>query len=204
MPRESGLIGTVKCTDSYSDLLKVFELTRFGDAVVEGSMSIPALITLQEILALFRTHLIKSNLRVSEIGKEMVKVSPEITLRDTLGVMFEKRIRRVFLTDVPKRESIEKAYPFVSSRDIIRFLFSPTRLEIAKKSPEQWADAKLSEIEESYATEIYSGKTVNQAASEIGDGVDDCLVTHDQNSVVSRWDIVMMPWKENRYSFSDE
>ena len=27
----------------------------------------------------------------------MVKVSPEITLRDTLGVMFEKRIRRVFI-----------------------------------------------------------------------------------------------------------
>jgi hypothetical protein len=81
--------------------------------------------------------------------------------------------------------SIERAFPFISSRDIIRFLFSPIRLERSKKNPELWTAAELSEIEGSYGKEIHSGKIVNQAASEIGDGIDDCLVSHDEHKVVS-------------------
>jgi len=196
-------IGSVKYNDSYSDLLKVFELTKFGDAAVEGSGSFPALITLQEILTLFRTDVIKSKLRVSEIGSEMIKISSESTLMDALQLMFEKRVRRVFLTGRGKGTALQHAFPFVSSRDIIRFLFSPARLELAKKHPELWADAKLSEINGGYGKEIYSGKIVNQAASEIDDGIGDCLVSHDEKRVISRYDIVMVPWKANSYSFTE-
>src|SRR5579862_342703 len=196
-------IGSLKYSDSYSDLLKAFELTKFGDAAIEGSGSFPALITLQEILILFRNGVIKSKLRVSEIGSEMIKISSESTLMDALRLMFEKRVRRVFLFGADERASLQPAFPFISSRDIIRFLFSPARLELAKKHPELWADAKLSEIKGSYGKEIYSGKIVNQAASEIGDGVDDCLVSHDEKRVVSRYDIVMAPWKANNYSFKE-
>ncbi|MDA4112290.1 MAG: hypothetical protein OK439_07090 [Thaumarchaeota archaeon] len=194
-------IGSLKFTDSYSDLLNVFELTKFGDAAVEGEGSFPALITLQEVLSLFRTDVIESKLRVSEIGSEMIKISSESTLLDALRLMFEKRVRRVFLSGWDRWESIDQAFPFVSSRDIIRFLFSPVRLELAKKHPELWTGAKLSEIKGSYGKEIHSGKIVNQAASEIGNGTDDCLVSHDEKKVVSRYDIVMAPWKAKNYSF---
>ena len=62
----------------------------------------------------------------------------------------------------------------------------------------------LSEIETSEAKIIHDGKVVNQAAKEIGDGVDDCLVCEDGKKVVSRWDIVMKPLKANNYSFTDQ
>ncbi len=193
----------MKYTDSYHQLLRIFELTRFGDAAIEGRMSVPSLITLQEILPLFRSGLIRSRLRLSEISSEMFQISADCTLLEALNLMFEKRVRRVFLSDVPKREPSELAFPFASTRDIIRFLFSPARLEIAKKDAERWTEARLSDIDVSYAKRIHSGKIVNQAANEIGDGIDDCLVT-DQNKVVSRWDIVMKPWKANNYSFTQE
>jgi hypothetical protein len=195
-------IGSLKYVDSYSDLLKVFELTKFGDAAIEGSGSFPALITFQEILSLFRSGVIKSKLRVSEIGSEMIKISPESTLLDALRLMFEKRVRRVFLSGRFRTDSVE-VFPFISSRDIIRYLFSPERLELVKRHSELWTDAKLSEIEASYAKEIHSGKIVNQAASEIGNGVDDCLVSHDEKKVISRYDIVMAPWKAKSYSFGE-
>ena len=49
---------------------------------------------------------------------------------------------------------------------------------------------------------ITDGKIVNQAAREIGDGVDDCLVCEHTKKVVTRWDIVMKPWKTGNYLFA--
>ena len=113
-------------------------------------------------------------------------------------MMFEKRVRRVFLSSERKN-----SVSFISSRNIIRFLFSPERLEIAKENPERWVDAKLSEIDASEAKMIADGKIVNQAAREIGDRVDDCLVCEHTKKVVTRWDIVMKPWKTGNYLFGN-
>src|SRR5579872_2555188 len=74
--------GTVKFSDTLSDLLKVFDATKLGDAAVEGSRDFPALVTLQEILLLHRSNTIKSTLRVSEIGSEMVTISPDSAIMD--------------------------------------------------------------------------------------------------------------------------
>ncbi len=189
-------IGSVKYTDTLDYLLNVFDHTRFGDAVVEGLENIPALVTLQEIISLYRNDTIKSTLRVSEIGSEMVEISPESNLMDAVRMMFQKRIRRVFLTG-GKENSV---FPFISSREIIRFLFSPLRLDAAKKNPERWVDAKISEIPTRDAKIIHDGHIVNQAAREIGEGVSACLVCESSKKVVSRWDIVMKPWKTDNYS----
>jgi CBS domain-containing protein len=190
-------IGSVKFTDSLNDLLNIFNVTRFGDAAVEGKGTIPALITLQDILLLFETDTIKSTLSVSEIGSERIEISPESYLIDALRIMFEKRVRRVFLSSYGRNP-----FSFVSDRHVIRFLFSPARLEIAKETPELWVSSKLSEIDASKAGIIADGKIVNQAAREIGDRVDDCLVCERSKKVVTRWDIVMKPWKTGNYLFS--
>ena len=121
--------GFVKFTDTLNDLLKVFEATKLGDAAVEGPRNFPALVALQEILVLFRNGSIKSTLRVSEIGSVMVSIAPENTIIDALKVMFQNRIRRVFLSD--KREN--STISFVSDRHIIRYLFSPMGLERSQK-----------------------------------------------------------------------
>jgi CBS domain-containing protein len=190
-------IGSVKYTDALDVLLKVFNITRFGDAAVEGMGTIPALVTLQDILPLYKNDTIKSTLSVSEIGSERVEISPDASLADALRMMFERRVRRVFLSS-ERRNSIS----FMSSRNIIRFLFSPERLEIVKEYPERWLNAKLSDIDPSEAKIIADGKIVNQAASEIGDRVDDCLACEHANKVVTRWDIIMKPWKTGNYLFA--
>jgi CBS domain-containing protein len=189
--------GSVKFTDTIDDLLKVFEVTKLGDAAVEGSRNFPALVTLQEILVLFRKGSIKSHLRVSEIGTAMVSISSDSTIIDALKAMFENRIRRVFLSDSEGNSTIS----FVSDRHIIQHLFSPMGLERSQKDPTQWADAKLFTVERSEANIIGDGKIVNQAVTEIGDRVDDCLVCEDSRKVVSRWDIVMKTWKTGNFSF---
>ena len=130
-------IGSVKYTDTLHDLLNVLDITKFGDAVVEGSAIIPALVTLQEIIMLYRKDAIKSTLNVTEIGTETVAVSSELSLIDAVRTMLQKKIRRVFITDAKAKSD----FPFISSRDIIRFLFSPLRLELANEDPERWVDA---------------------------------------------------------------
>ena len=67
-------IGSVKYNDSLDDLLKVLDLTKFGDAVVEGKGTIPALVTLQDILLLYKTDTIKSTLNAFEIGSEIIEI----------------------------------------------------------------------------------------------------------------------------------
>jgi hypothetical protein len=74
-------------------------------------------------------------------------------------------------------------------------------LERSQKDPTHWVDAKLSLIKGSEAKTIQDGKIVNQAAMEIGDLVDDCLVCENSRKVVSRWDIVMKTWKAGNFSF---
>jgi hypothetical protein len=113
-------------------------------------------------------------------------------------MMFEKRVRRLFLSS--ERKNIVS---FISSRRIIRLLFSPERLEIVKEDPERWVDVKLSDIDASEAKMIADGKTVNQAAREIGDRVEDCLVCEPTKKVVTGWDIIMKPWKTGNYLFAE-
>ena len=192
--------GSVKFGDTLNDLLKVFEATKLGDVAVEGLRSFPALVTLQEILLLYRNNTIKSTLRVSEIGSEMVTISPESTIIEALKVMFQKRIRRVFLSDGTENSVIS----FISDRHLIRFLFSPMGLERSQRDPAHWVDAKLSTIEANDAKIIPDGHVVNQAAKKIGVEADSCLVCENSKRVVSRWDIVMKTWKAASFHFKNK
>lgn len=189
-------IGTVNYDDSLEDLLNVFVKTRFGNAAVERNTSMRALVTLSEILGLYRTHKITSNLRAEDVGSEMVSISSDQDLVEALGLMFNKRVRRVFLKSSTHRNN---NLEFISDRDIIRFLFSPDRLEIAKKSPELWIKAKLSELDSNMALPIADEKTINQASMEIKDRIGDCLVCNTSLRVVSRWDIVVKPFTHGHY-----
>jgi CBS domain-containing protein len=193
-------IGSVNFEDSLDDLLRVFESTGFGDAAVEGSSRIPGLVTLSEILSLYKSNVIRSNLRLGEIGSKKISLPPSTDLLRAIQTMFDKRIRRLFLDrDGFDAKSVNN---YISGRNIIRFLFSPDRLEIARKSPELWADATLGDITPNRAKVIPDSKTVNQGANEFEDGYDSCLVCKTSGSAVTRWDMVMKPWKKSEYVYS--
>jgi len=182
-------IGSVKFSDTLDDLLHVFEKTRFGNAVVEDTTrEHSSLVTLKEIMSLYRVGKLKSSVQVSEIGSERISISSDSTITDAIKLMFKKRIRRVF----------HSGLQFTSSRDIIRFLLSPHRLEMVKKTPELWLDAKLSDVLSGHAEPIPDDATIIEAVKCMGGGVDSCLVCVASKQVVSRWDIVMKPWKMGR------
>lgn len=194
-------IGTVNYDDSLEDLLNVFVKTRFGSAAVERNTTMRELVTLSEILKLYREHKITSKLRTEDVGSDMISIPSNQDLMEAVRLMFRNRVRRVFLkSSTHRNDNLE----FVSDRDIIRFLFSPDRLEIAKKSPELWTNAKLSELDSNMAHLIADEKTINQASLEIGDRIGDCLVCNKSSKVVSRWDIVVKPFVQGHYELSTE
>lgn len=193
-------IGSVKYSDTFDRLLSVFDATKFGDAAVEDG-HIPALVTLREVLSLYERNTLVSHLRASDVGSDMVSISSDSLLPDALSLMLKQRVRRVFIS---ARNKTAENFHYVSSRDVLQFLFSPSRLEGVRTNPEHWLHAKLSEIETHQAKIIRDGKTVNQAAKEMGDDVADCLVCENSGRVVSRWDLVMKPWRNDRFSFSED
>jgi len=181
-------IGSVKFSDTLDDLLHVFERTRFGNAVIEdATKERPALVTLKDIVSLYRVGKLKSSVRVSEIGSERISIPSDSTITDALHLMFKKRIRRVFHSGY--------SLQFTSSRDIIKFLLSPQRLEMVKKTQEKWLDARLSDMIPSRANSIRDSASLIEASKHMGSGVDNCLVCESGQQVVSRWDIVMKSWK---------
>lgn len=194
-------IGTVNYEDSLENLVEVFTKTKFGNVAVEAKPSARTLVTLSEILGLYRSHHITSNLRVVDVGSEMISISSDQDLVEAIKLMFQNRVRRAFLKSSTYRNS---NLEYVSDRDIIRFLFSPDRLEIAKTSPELWLKAKLSDLDSSMAQRIGDRKTVNQASEEIGDNIGDCLVCSESSRVVSRWDIVVKPFTQAHYELNLE
>lgn len=193
-------IGTINYDDSLEELINVFVKTRFGNVAVERDTSMRELVTLSEIVGLYRSRKVKSNLRAQDVGSEMVSISSDQELLEAVKLMFQKRVRRVFLkSSTHRNDNLE----YVSDRDIIRFLFSPDRLEVAKKSPELWVTAKLSELDSNMAQPIADEKTINQASLEIGDKIGECLVCKESSKVVSRWDIVVKPFHRGNYEIGE-
>ncbi len=188
-------IGSVNFEDSLNDLLGVYENTGFGDAALEGSSKIPGLVTLSEIVDLYKNNVLRSNARLTDIGSDKVSLPPSTELLPAIQTMFDKRIRRLFVEK--DRLATENTNSYISGRHIIRFLFSAERLGVARSSPELWTDATLGDITPNQARIIHDTKTVNQGAYEIEKEYDSCLVCETSGKVVTRWDLVMKPWKKN-------
>lgn len=186
-------IGANEFSDTVDKTLKSFDLTKFGAVAIDAPSGsrFNALLTLSEMISLFQSKVARSSLRASDICSDAISVPEDTSLIEALRVMFEKRIRHIFLGKVE----------YITGRDIIRFLFTPQRLEVAKNSPEKWLDAEISAIEKHKAKEVSPGRTVNQISMEFGSHLaDDCLVISGKK-VITRWDVVMKPWKSGDLRF---
>ena len=186
-------IGSVRFKDStLDDVLEIYEKTRSGDVVVEGENNTLALLTLKEIASLLEAQrLVVSDLRVTDVGTEKVSVSSDVFIKDALKVMFSRRIRRVFVSGLQSNDQLH----FISSRDIIRFLFTSQRLELCKESPDLWLEERISNVPSTIARFVSDYGTLAHASRVIGKRTADCVVCKESDKVVSRWDLVMKPWK---------
>src|SRR5208282_771744 len=110
---------SVRANQSLSGLLNAFSRTRLGFASVQERGGFSALVSLSDVLGLYETGVVASDLIVEEIGSPIFSMPGETTLRKVLDEMFQKWHRRVFVGG--KRE-------FISDRGIIAYIFSPTVL----------------------------------------------------------------------------
>ena len=183
-------IGSVNFGDPISDLFGAFETTKFGAArVSENGMH--TVVTLADLIETMRNHLLVSEMRAEQVGSRSLSISSDAGIEEAVKMMLKFRVRRLFRQDRPGE--------FISSRSVIEFMFSPERLRVARTKPEEWCDAKVSVLRTRSAGVVASGASLNDAARIISDEPDDCLVS-EGGLVISRWDLLMKPWKLGRLS----
>ncbi|MGD1054562.1 MAG: adenylate/guanylate cyclase domain-containing protein [Nitrososphaerales archaeon] len=183
-------IGSVDFDSPISELLHAFEATKFGVARV-SNRAMHTVATLADLIETMRNHSLVSDMQIEQVGSHPVSISPDAKVGDAVKTMLESRVRRLFLQDHPGE--------FISSRSVIEFLFTPDRLQAARRRPEEWCDANVSILNTRSARVVASGASLNEASRIIGDEPEDCLVS-EGGLIVSRWDLLMKPWKLGRLS----
>jgi CBS domain-containing protein len=178
-------IGSLVYEDTLETLLRVFELTGFGDVRVDARDSASALITLNDVASLYKGQRLNCLLGIKEVASPVFSVDPEIPLLDAMTTMYKKRVRRLFLNG---REG-----EFVSDRCILELLFSPKALRVAEDAPAAWIDMKLAAVKPMKARFVSPQSTVEEVATTIEPGHDVFMLSQG-GLVVSGWDLVMKPW----------
>jgi len=179
------LIGSCEFDDPLDELLQVFEFTGFGNARINHFARF-TLITLADIVDLVRQGTLETGMPATAVGSPALRISADAPLKEAIDRMLAQGVRRLFIEG--------KRPTFVSDRSIISFMFSGARIPLVKENPAVWIDAKVSDTRLQHAPVMTAGGTLAEAATIIGPNPDACVLT-DNDKVVSRWDIVMKPWK---------
>lgn len=180
----SELLATLGSGRGLSALLETFAKTRFGFAKVEDGKDIGALVGLSDVLGLYETGAIASDLVVKDVGSRILSMPDYTTLNEALAAMFERRYRRVFLSG--KRA-------FVSDRAMIGHVFSPAVLKTILQGSKNILEEPISAVHGMSAREVKPGTPLKEAARILHEEkAGQCLIFGE--TVVTPWDVVMKPW----------
>jgi CBS domain-containing protein len=172
------------------DLLNHFRESRFGFTVLtEGRLC--ALIGLSDLIPLYEDGSIRTGLRARDVASTKISVAKRTLIKDALALMFERRIRRLF---------IGGGGSYVSDREIISHVFSPQTLEETRKSPSAFLEGAIDDVGAVDAEEIRDGMSLEDAADYMARSQGATLVC--EKGVVSPWDLVMKPFVMKRLSVS--
>lgn len=177
-------LATVRADDDLRSLLQTFDRTRFGFARVEERRDVGALVSLSDLLGLFETGALRTDLLVSDVASPILSVPGQTTLKKSLQEMFTKRYRRLFISGNKE---------FVSDREIIAHIFSPSVLSMITRDSKDILTTPISQIERMAAKKVTPNATVKAAAMALRAEKGQCLVY--DNCVITPWDIIMKPWK---------
>jgi len=179
-------LATIRADRSLSSLLNVYLRSRFGFARVVESKGAGALLTLPDVLGLYQDGTLGSSLTLEDVGSAAFSMPSESTVREVLVEMFDRRIRRVFISGT--RE-------FVWDRSIIEHLFSPAVLaRMTQRESEDILQIPISGIGTSAAKGADGRMQLPEAAAMLEAEPGQCLVF--DGKVATPWDVVMKPWKE--------
>lgn len=182
-------IGSVEFEDPLERVLQVYEKTGFADARVDGNGGPPALITLDEVVSLYRERKLRCAVPASEVASRVAAVPPSLPLIDAMRVMCERRVRRLFLQG--------KRGEFVSDRQILSHLFSPAGLKLVRDSPGAWGGMKISDVPSRKAQVVSPTAALEDLGRLLQPGRD-VFTFADGSSVLTKWDLVIKPWKAGR------
>lgn len=191
---ESGMwLGALEYSSTLEDLLRVYEVTGFGDARVNGPAPPHALLTMDHVVSLYRERRLKCGISAEDVASRAIFIDPGAMLIDAMSTMCERRVRRLFLKD--------RKGEYVSDRAVLRFLFSPKSLAALKDKPESWTSQDVSKVQTQHARRLTSDATVGEVGKSVEPGRD-VFVLPGGDLLVSRWDLVMKPWKLGKLAFN--
>ena len=182
-------LATVRANDSLSTLLDTFARMRFGFARIEDGRNVGALAGLSDVLGVYDSNMVETKLAVNDLGTSRLSMSGKTTLKKALEEMFQKRYRRIFISEA------KDGREFISDRGIIGYVFSPAILTaIMQDANSDVLNTPISAIEKMTAKEVAPRTTIRAAAKVLrNEKAGQCLVY--DGMVVTPWDVVMKPWK---------
>jgi CBS domain-containing protein len=174
-------LATISVESGISDLLRLFQNTRFGFAWVE-SEKLGGFASLRDLLGLYSDSIIESNLKLKDLASPIFSLPKGTAVKKVLDEMFSRRIRRIF---------VDGKRSLITDRRIISHLFSPSRVEEASKDPKLLMEAKLGDIEFFEPPMVKGSFTVKKGASLMQNQTDECLLC--EQGVLTPWDLIMKP-----------
>jgi len=186
-------LSAIRADRALSGLLDLFLRRRFGFARVVESEGAGALLTLQDVLGLYEAGILKSSLTLDDVASNAFSMPSESTVREVLVEMFDRRIRRVFISGT--RE-------FVWDRSIIEHLFSPAVIaRVVQRELGDILQTPISGIGTTTGKGAEGRMQLREAASLLKARPGQCFVF--DGKVVTTWDVVMKPWKEGMLKIRD-
>jgi len=180
-------IGSCKFERPFDDILQAFSETKFGGARVTHGVQ-EALVTLGDAVGLIGEGKLSARMSTDDVGSVPIAISRDRPIIEAIRKMVSHNIRRLF---VEKEQG-----KFISDRTLIGYMFSPQRLGIARDHPELWIDEAIAKLDTRTPGRCRTG-SLDEAAKEMGSAPDDCLMT-DKWRVISRWDLVVKPWRAGK------
>jgi hypothetical protein len=172
-------------------LLRLFEKSRFGFAMVEGKYEVGALVSLRDLLGLYVEGVIDSPLTIDRVGSPIFSMPRNSTLREVLNEMFMRRFRRVFVESNNGKKNV------ITDRRIISYVFSTARLdEISSGPSSDILDIPVGNLEAMRPADLPRSTKVKDAAVAMLRQTEDCLVS--EGSVITPWDMIMKPWEKGK------
>ena len=146
---------------------------------------------------LLRSGIISSTASAAEISSKKVSIPKDTPIIDAIKIMFQKRIRRLFV------DNSNWDNEFISSRKVISYLFTPERLQFVKQNPERWLDGAVKDVELTRAETVSDSSSINKLSRLLGNDMEACLVTQ-KSEVITRWDLIMKTWKKTGFRINEE
>lgn len=163
-------------------VLETFMKGRLALARVDDREGTVGVVSLNDILGLYRDGAVRSELRARDVASPIFSMPPSASIRLALRAMLRGGYRRVFISD----------RAFISDRSIIANVFRPAGLNAMTSGGRDTFEAPLGKLEASDAETISPDATMDAAASALMSRRGLALVC--DRGVVTPWDVVMKPW----------